>query len=182
MAQQPSDKQLIEMIKNPAEKTKGFELIVAKYSSRLYWQIRYVVTCHDDADDVLQNTFIKAWNALDTFRGESMLSTWLYRIAANESLSFLQRRVETVSLDSEDTNLENTLESDVCFDGDEVQRSLQLQIEALPPKQRQVFCLRYYDNMKYEEMAEVLGTSVGALKASYHIAVKKIEDGINGTD
>ncbi len=170
------------MIKNPALKNKGFEQIVGKYSSRLYWQIRYVVTFHDDADDVLQNTFIKAWNALDSFRGESMLSTWLYRIAANESLSFLQRRVETVSLDSDELNLENTLESDVCFDGDEVQRRLQMAIQTLPPKQRQVFCLRYYDDMKYEEMSDVLETSEGALKASYHIAVKKIEEIIGGSD
>ncbi len=182
MAQYPSDRQLIEMIKNPAEKSKGFEKIVGKYSSRLYWQIRYVVTFHDDADDVLQNTFIKAWSALDSFRGDSMLSTWLYRIAANESLSFLQHRTETVSLDSAEANLENMLESDMYFDGDEIQKSLQRAIRTLPPKQRQVFCLRYYDNMKYEEMADILGTSVGALKASYHIAAKKIEDIINGAD
>ena len=182
MAQYPSDRQLIAMLGNPAEKSKAFEQMVGKYSSRLYWQIRCVVTFHDDADDVLQNTFIKAWNAIDSFRGDSMLSTWLYRIAANESLAFLRHRAETVSLDSVDANLENMFESDAYFDGDEIQKNLQRAIQTLPPKQRQVFALRYYDNMKYEDMAEVLNTSVGALKASYHIAVKKIEDFFEGAD
>lgn len=176
MAQYPSDKQLVAMLKDPTSKAKAFEMVVGKYSSRLYWQIRYVVTFHDDADDVLQNTFIKAWGAIDSFRGESALSTWLYRIAANESLSFLQRRSDTVSLDDIDTNLENMLESDVYFDGDDIQKQLQRALQTLPPKQRQVFVLKYYDNMKYEEMAQVLDTSVGALKASYHIATKKIEE------
>lgn len=182
MAQYPSDRQLIAMLGNPAEKSKAFEQMVGKYSSRLYWQIRCVVTFHDDADDVLQNTFIKAWNAIDSFRGDSMLSTWLYRIAANESLAFLHHHAETVSLDSVDANLENMFESDAYFDGDEIQKNLQRAIQTLPPKQRQVFALRYYDNMKYEDMAEVLNTSVGALKASYHIAVKKIEDFFEGAD
>lgn len=175
MAQYPGDKQLIAMLNDPSTRQDGFALMVGKYSSKLYWQLRHLVTWHDDADDALQNTFVKAWNALDSFRGESSLSTWLYRIAANEGLALLQRRRDTMSLDDVDANLENMLESDTYFDGDEVQKQLQRALQTLPSKQRQVFSLRYYDNMKYEDMAEVLETSVGALKASYHIAVKKIE-------
>lgn len=176
MAQFASDKQLIAMLREPSGRRAAFEQMVNKYSSRLYWQIRHVVTFHDDADDVLQNTFLKAWTALDSFRGESMLSTWLYRIAANESLAFLNRRAESVSLDDPDGNVANTIESDAYFDGDEAQVQLQKALLSLPPRQRQVFSLRYYDDMGYDEMSAVLDTSVGSLKASYHLAVKKIEE------
>ena len=182
MPQYPIDSQLVEQLRDPLTRRAAFEAMVAKYSSRLYWQIRHMVTFHDDANDVLQNTFVKAWLALDNFRGDSMLSTWLYRIAANESITFIQQRHEMVAMDSEDANLAETLESDPYFDGDEAETMLQQALSELPPKQRQVFAMRYYDQMKYEEMAEVLNTSEGALKASYHIAVKKIEDFFNNHD
>lgn len=176
MPQHPSDSQLIDQLRDPSGRRTAFETVVAKYGARLYWQIRHMVTYHDDANDVLQNTFLKAWLALDSFRGDSMLSTWLYRIAANESIAFIQQRRETVALDSEDAGIADSLESDPYFDGDETERLLQQAIAGLPPKQRQVFVMRYYDQLKYEEMAEILGTSEGALKASYHIAAGKVED------
>ena len=176
-----ADNQLIQQLRDPSTRRAAFEVMVAKYGQRLYWQIRHMVTFHDDANDVLQNTFVKAWMALDSFRGESMLSTWLYRIAANESLTFMQQRRDTLSLDSDEAGLDS-LESDPYFDGDETERLLQQSLNELPPKQRQVFTLRYYDQMKYEEMAELLDTSVGALKASYHIAAKKVEDFFNSHD
>lgn len=179
MPQHPTDQQLIGQLRDPSTRRAAFEAVVGKYGSRLYWQIRHVVTYHDDADDVLQNTFVKAWLALDTFRGDSALSTWLYRIAANESLTYLQQRRDNISIDSAEADLDNTLEGDPYFDGDETERLLHEALATLPPKQRQVFTLRYYDQMKYEDMAEVLSTSVGALKASYHIATKKIEDFFN---
>ena len=173
----PTDSQLVQQLRDPATRRAAFEAVVAKYGSRLYWQIRHLVTFHDDADDVLQNTFVKAWLALDTFRGDAMLSTWLYRIAANESLTFIQQRRDTISIDNDDeVGVAETLESDPYFDGDETERLLQQALDTLPPKQRQVFTMRYYDQLKYEEMADILGTSVGALKASYHIAAGKIED------
>ena len=171
-----SESLLIEQLKAPATRHSAFETLVNQYSSKLYWQIRHVVTSHDDANDVLQNTFIKAWLALDNFRGEARLSTWLYRIAANESLAYLQQRRDTLALDDPDANLANNLESDPYFDGDETELQLQQALLTLPPKQRQVFTLKYFDNLKYEEMAAVLETSEGALKASYHHAVKKIEE------
>lgn len=171
-----SESLLIEQLKAPATRHSAFETLVNQYSSKLYWQIRHVVTFHDDANDVLQNTFIKAWLALDNFRGEARLSTWLYRIAANESLAYLQQRRDTLALDDPDASLANNLESDPYFDGDETELQLQQALLTLPPKQRQVFTLKYFDNLKYEEMAAVLETSEGALKASYHHAVKKIEE------
>lgn len=177
-----NEQQIILQLKDSATRATAFEQVVARYSQRIYWQIRHMVVFHDDANDVLQNTFLKAWLSLDTFRGEARLSTWLYRIAANESLSFLQRQRENVPLDNPDDNLLNTLESDTYFDGDETERHLQCALQSLPPKQKQVFVMKYYDNMKYEEMSEVLETSVGALKASYHIATKKIEEYFEGLD
>ena len=182
MPQHPSDTQLVEQLRDPSGRRAAFEAVVAKYGSRLYWQIRHMVTYHDDANDVLQNTFLKAWLALDTFRGEAMLSTWLYRIAANESLAFIQQRKDVVAIDSEEASVADTLESDPYFDGDETERMLQLAISELPPKQRQVFVMRYYDQMKYEEMAEILCTSEGALKASYHIAAGKVEEFFKSRD
>lgn len=173
------------------EKTRrhAFEDMVNLYSSRLYWQIRRMVTYHEDADDVLQNTFIKAWNAIDNFRGDSKLSTWLYKIAYNETLTFLSKQRETISLDNnmdfdeEGSNtLLNQLESDPYFDGDETMRMLQSAIAGLPAKQRSVFTMKYFDDLKYEDISEVTGTSVGALKASYHLAVKKIEEFFNNHD
>lgn len=177
-----SEKELIQMLRDPIRRRGAFEQVVERYGQRLYWQIRHLVTFHDDANDILQNTFLKAWAGIDSFRGEARLSTWLYRIAANESMTFIQQKRNTVGLDDAEADLANTLESDPYFDGDETQRQLQAAIQSLPPKQRQVFNLKYFDDMKYEEMAEVLDTSVGALKASYHIAVKKIEEFFHNLD
>ena len=152
-------------------------MIVDQYSQSLYWNIRSIVLTHEDADDVLQNTFLKAWKSLPTFQGKAKLSTWLYRIAINESLDFL-RRQKTATLSSADADLSvaNRLLADDYFDGDKSQAVLQEAIATLPDVQRTVFTLRYYDEMKYSEMSEILGTSEGSLKASYHIAVQKITD------
>lgn len=152
-------------------------MIVDQYSPSLYWKIRSIVLTHDDADDVLQNTFLKAWKSLPTFQGKAKLSTWLYRIAINESLDFLRRhKMATLSSADADLSVANRLMADDYFDGDKSQALLQEAIASLPDVQRTVFTLRYYDEMKYSEMSEVLGTSEGALKASYHIAVQKITD------
>ena len=152
-------------------------MIVDQYSQSLYWKIRSIVLTHEDADDVLQNTFLKAWKSLPTFQGKAKLSTWLYRIAINESLDFL-RHQKTTALSSADADLSvaNRLLADDYFDGDKSQAVLQEAIATLPDVQRTVFTLRYYDEMKYSEMSEILGTSEGSLKASYHIAVQKITD------
>lgn len=172
------EQQIIGLLSNPDTQRKGFEMVVRQYSERLYWQVRRIVLTHEDANDVMQNTFIKAWNHLDSFRNDSKLSTWLYRIAINESLDFMRRQknVVTVSADDADTGIANMLLADKYFDGDETQAMLQQAIALLPDVQRSVFNLRYFENMKYSEMSRVLNTSEGALKASYHIAVKKISD------
>ena len=177
-----TDNDIMERLKQPGQQREAFELLVRKYTSQLYWQIRHIVTNHDDANDVLQNTFIKAWSNFDNFRGDAKLSTWLYRIAVNESLTFLQRRHDTVTLDDPEADLANRLESDPYFDGDETDIILQQAIQTLPEKQRLVFNMKYFQNMKYEEMSEILNTSVGALKASYHFAVEKIEKYFNDRD
>ena len=152
-------------------------MIVDQYSQSLYWKIRSIVLTHEDADDVLQNTFLKAWKSLPTFQGKAKLSTWFYRIAINESLGFL-RHQKTAALSSADADLSvaNRLLADDYFDGDKSQAVLQEAIATLPDVQRTVFTLRYYDEMKYSEISEILGTSEGSLKASYHIAVQKITD------
>lgn len=172
-----NEEQLLEEIRNPKTARAGFEKLVAEYSERLYWQIRKMVLSHDDANDILQDTLVKAWMNIDNFRGESKLTTWLYRIAINESITFLnkKRNQHNISMDDEDSFLLNTLESDTYFDGDEAQKLLQKAILTLPDKQRLVFQLKYFEEMKYDDMSEILGTSVGALKASYHHATKKIE-------
>ena len=152
-------------------------MIVDQYSQSLYWKIRSIVLTHEDTDDVLQNTFLKAWKSLPTFQGKAKLSTWLYRIAINESLDFLRRK-KAAALSSADADLSvaNRLLADDYFDGDKSQAVLQEAIATLPDVQRTVFTLRYYDEMKYSEISEILGTSEGSLKASYHIAVQKITD------
>lgn len=158
-----------------AEKRKLFEQIVPQYSEKLYWAIRRIVLCHDDANDVLQNVFIKVWKGIDDFQNRSKLSTWLYRIAVNEALDFLRRQRNVASLDTVDSmSVADRLEADQYFDGDRVQALLQEAIASLPDVQRVVFNLRYYDELKYTEISQMLDTSEGALKASYHIAVKKI--------
>ncbi|MCF0182046.1 MAG: RNA polymerase sigma factor [Muribaculaceae bacterium] len=172
-----NEEQVIEQLRNANTQRDAFGKVIEHYSSTLYWHIRRMVFDHDDANDVLQNTFIKAWTSIDNFRGDAKLSTWLYKIAINESITFInkQKAANNISLDDDDSFLANTLESDEYFDGDEAQLKLQRAIATLPEKQRVVFNLRYYDEMKYEDMSEILGTSVGALKASYHHALKKIE-------
>lgn len=170
--------EIIRHLHDPEKQRQAFAKVVAKYSEKLYWQIRKMVISHSDSDDVLQNTFMKAWINIENFRGESKLSTWLYRIAINESITFLNKQNNhgTVEMDDAESYLANKLESDDWFDGDELQMKLQKAILRLPEKQRLVFNMRYFDEMKYEEMSDILGTSVGALKASYHHAAKKIED------
>lgn len=158
-----------------SEKRKLFASIVPQYSEKLYWTIRRIVLVHDDANDVLQNVFIKAWNALGEFQSRSNISTWLYRIAVNESLDFLRRKKTTASIDvGECAGVAGRLIADDYFDGDAADAMLQEAIATLPDVQRVVFNLRYYDEMKYSDMSKMLNTSEGALKASYHIAVKKI--------
>jgi len=173
-----NDKELIFQFKQHSTKERGFTAIIKKYQEKLYWHIRRLVVEHEDANDVLQNMFIKVWKGLDNFREDSQLYTWLYRIATNESLTFLeqQKRRKAVSLSDSDSGLSNRLKADKNFDGNKVEWKLQLAMQQLPEKQRVVFNLRYYDEMPYEEMSRVLETSEGALKASYHHAVKKIED------
>lgn len=168
---------IIEQLHNPQTQRAAFETVVNQYSEQLYWQIRRMVLSHDDANDLLQNTFIKAWTHIDYFRGDAKIATWLYRIALNECLTFLskQQNSQAVPLDDPQASAISKLESDPYFNGDETQLLLQKAIQALPEKQRMVFNLKYYQDMKYEEISEFLGTTVGALKASYHYAVKKIE-------
>ena len=162
----------------------AFSKVIEHYSQPLYWQIRRIVIDHDDANDVLQNTFIKAWTNIDNFRGDAKLSTWLYKIAINESITFINKNKvqNNISLYEDDSFLVNSLESDEWFDGDAAQIKLQKARATLPEKQRIVFNMRYYDEMKYEDMSEILGTSVGALKASYHHAVKKLETFFDNND
>lgn len=164
------------------ELNKGFRLVVERYSTRLYWHIRRLVILHEDADDALQNTFINAWRSISGFRSESSLYTWLYTIATNEALALINRRARNaaVSLDDLGSLFTNSLEGNTWFDGDDAQIRLQNAILQLPDKQRIVFSLKYYDDMTYEDMSRVLKTSVGALKASYHHAVKKIENLLTG--
>ena len=162
----------------PETQRRGFEMLVRQYSEQLYWQVRRIVLTHEDSNDVLQNAFIKAWNGLSSFHGDSKVLTWLSRIAINESLDFVRRQknIVAVSTDDSDSSVANTLMADEYFDGDETEAQLQEAIASLPEVQRTVFTLRYYDEMKYSEMSKLLDTSEGSLKASYHIAVKKISE------
>jgi RNA polymerase sigma-70 factor (ECF subfamily) len=173
-----SDSELIALFRNEATRNNAFSLIVKQYQKKLYWHIRKIIIDHDDTDDVLQNTFIKAWKGLDNFKEESQLFTWLYRIATNEALSFLRQKARNNAVPYEEVEgvLAHSLEDDRFFKGDEIQKLLQLAILSLPEKQRIVFNMRYYDELPYEKMSDILETSVGALKASYHHAAKKIEE------
>ena len=179
-----NEEEIIAQLQEPQLQRNAFGEIVKHYSEPLYWQIRRMVLSHDDANDLLQNTFIKAWNNLEYFRGDARLSTWLYRIAFNECLNFLnkQRTLNQLSLDDAESAALNKLESDPYFDGDHTQLLFEKAIQTLPEKQRIVFNLKYFQEMKYEEMSDILGTSVGALKASYHHAVKKIEEFLEQND
>jgi RNA polymerase sigma factor (sigma-70 family) len=172
-----SEDDILKLLSNPKTQRKGFEMIVRQYSEPLYWKIRHFVLSHEDANDVLQDTFIKAWTNLDSFKGESKIVTWLYRIAINLSLDFIrkQKNASSISAD-EDVTVASRLLADDYFDGDEMQAQLQEAIATLPEVQRMVFNLRYFDEMKYSEMSKLLDTSEGALKASYHIAVQKITE------
>lgn len=169
---------LVKKLLDRKTQRDAFSVLVEAFSERLYWQIRKIVISHEDANDVLQNTFIKVWTNIESFRGDSKLTTWLYKISINESISFIkkQRQQQIVALDDCDNFLGAKLESDSYFDGDAAQLKLQKAVLTLPEKQRIVFNLKYFEEMKYEDMSEILDTSVGALKASYHHAVKKIED------
>lgn len=173
---------LIEALMHPPTQRKAYERLVRLYSEPLYWQVRRMVVGHEDADDVVQNTFIKAWQHLDQFRAESRISTWLYRIAYNESLAHLQKEKKHMgmSVDDPDGVVANQLESDAYFEGDEMQMKFQEALSSLPAKQKQVFNMKYFDDMKYDQIADILGTSVGGLKASYHHAVQKIKAVLQG--
>lgn len=172
-----NEKEIIALLQDPTRQREAFECIVREYSEQLYWQIRRLVLSHEDANDILQNTFIKAWTNIEYFRGDAKMSTWLYRIALNECLTFLnkQRASNQLSIDDADMEMLNKLESDTYFDGDDTQKIFLQAIHTLPEKQQIVFNLKYFKEMKYEEISEIVGTSIGALKASYHHAVKKIE-------
>ena len=175
-----SDTELLALFRVPDTKEKAYTSIIRKYQEKLYWHIRRMVITHDDTNDVLQNVFIRVWKGLENFREDSQLYTWLYRIATNESLSYLeqQKKRSSVSLGDVENGLADRIKADDHFDANKLEWKLQLAIQQLPEKQRIVFNLRYYDEMPYEQMSRVLETSEGALKASYHHAVKKIEDSI----
>ena len=178
MAVTLQDSELLIQFRNPGTREKAFTAIIKKYQEKLYWHIRRMLVDHEDTNDVLQNVFIRVWNGLDNFREDAQLYTWLYRIATNESLTFIeqQKKKAAVSLDEVESSLSNKVKADKHFDPNRLEWKLQVAIQQLPEKQRIVFNLRYYDEMPYEEMSKVLETSEGALKASYHHAVKKIED------
>lgn len=172
-----NEKEIIARLKEKNLRAAAFSAIVEKHSQQIYWHIRRMVLSHDDANDLVQNTFMKAWSNIDKFRGDSQISTWLYRIAVNETLTFLNRKSNnTVSINSPEGAIAEQLESDTHFNGDRADALLQEAIGRLPDKQRLTFVMKYFEDMKYEQMSEILDTSVGALKASYHIAVKKIEE------
>ena len=179
-----NDHDLLASLKDDSTRDLAFQLLVKKYQERLYWHIRKIVMNHEDADDVLQNTFIKIWRSIDRFREESSLYTWLYRIATNESLTLVNSNKKRNFMPMNDTSefLMNNLTSDPYFDGNEIQMKLQEAILQLPEKQRIVFNMKYFDEMKYEDMSEILNTSVGALKASFHHAVKKVEEYLKTKD
>ncbi|MDE7159853.1 MAG: sigma-70 family RNA polymerase sigma factor [Muribaculaceae bacterium] len=180
------EKELVRQLQDESTAAQAFDTLMRIYGEQMYWQIRRMVVSHDDANDLLQNAFVKVWQNLPNFRGDAKLSTWLFKIAVNESINFLnkerQRNQLTATDEEGDEYLLNNIEADPYFDGDALKAELQRAIASLPEKQRLVFNMRYFDEMKYEEISDVLGTSVGALKASYHHAVKKITDHISAID
>lgn len=173
-----SEEKLVQQLQDPESRNEAFRELLSTYQERLYWQIRNILKNHEDTDDVLQNTFIKIFRNIEKFKGESQLFSWMYRIATNEAITFLNTRAKKQNISSEELQQQivNNLESDVYFEGDEIQLKLQKAIATLPEKQQQVFNMKYFQELKYKEISDILGTSEGALKASYHHATKKIED------
>lgn len=170
-----TDEELLDLLRNPQSRRKGFDLMVRQYGEQLYWKIRHAVMSHEDADDILQNTFLKAWVNFDSFEFRSKLSSWLFRIAINESLDFLRRQSTAAKVRGVDNGqMAERLMADEWFDGDLTQARLQQAVSQLPDVQRTIFTLRYFNDMKYKDIALALGRSEGAIKASYHIAVQKI--------
>lgn len=177
------DEHILALIQQQGQQERGFKLLLQKYQERLYWHIRKLVIDHEDANDVTQNCLIKVFRGIQRFQGNSSLYTWLYRIATNESITFLKKKkkIGTDSLDSDALMLAEQLKADIYFDGNAIQMALQKALQTLPEKQRLVFQLRYFEEMSYQQMAEVVGTSVGGLKASYHHAVKKVEKALKAS-
>lgn len=169
--------QLVEQLKSDTDRDQAFRALIRLYKERLYWHIRNIVKSHDDTDDVLQNTFIKVYKNIDNFKGESQLFSWMYRIATNESITFINKQAKRLQTTNEEAQLIaiNNLKADEYFEGDDIQFKLQKAIATLPQKQQLVFNMKYFDDLKFKEISEILETSEGALKASYHIAVKKIQ-------
>ncbi|RKR82325.1 RNA polymerase sigma-70 factor (ECF subfamily) [Mucilaginibacter gracilis] len=177
MSNQVDDAVILEKFQDERTRNEAFNLLLKKYQQKIYWHIRRMVVNHDDADDLVQDVFIKVWKSLLGFRSDAQLYTWMYRIATNECITFLNRKKlkNNIPLDDVSHELAESLADSSYFDGDKAQLKLQKALLTLPEKQKLVFNMKYYDEMKYEEMSEVLGTSVGALKSSFHLAVKKIE-------
>jgi len=167
---------LINALKDPSKKDEAFNMLLNKYQEKLYWHIRKLILIHEDTNDVLQNTFLKIYKGISSFKQKSSLHTWMYRIAYNESIDFLNLKKKHLRLSSQElnNNILESLEQDIYFEGDAIQIQLQQALLTLPEKQRSVFCMRYYDDLKFKEIAEILNTSEGALKASYHHAAKKV--------
>ncbi|WP_449421285.1 RNA polymerase sigma factor [Pedobacter puniceum] len=178
------DSEILEKFNNPQTQELGFKLLLNKYQQKIYWHIRRIVIEHEDADDVVQDVFIKVWKNLESFRQDSQLYTWLYRIATNESITFLNKKKTKFNSSFEELSekLSESLNDDNYFTGDQIQKKLQKALLTLPEKQRLVFNMKYYDDLKFQEISDILGTSVGALKASYHLAVKKIEQFLLASD
>ena len=169
--------ELVKQLKNKETQEKAFRILMSQYKERLYWHIRKIVISHDDADDVLQNTFVKVYRGINNFNADSKIFSWMYRIATNESITFINKRAKqkSVDIDEYQHSMANTLQDDELYSGSEIQIILQKAIATLPQKQQLVFNMKYFDELKYKEISDILGTSVGALKASYFHAVKKIE-------
>ena len=177
MSIQVEDEEILSKFREDKTRNEAFNLLLNKYQQKIYWHVRRMVIDHDDADDLVQDVFIKVWKNLPGFRSDAQLYTWMYRIATNECITFLNKKKQknNVPLDEVDYELSNNFGESTQFTGDQIQRKLQQALLTLPEKQKLVFNMKYYDDMKYEEISQVLGTSVGALKASFHLAVKKIE-------
>ena len=177
---QYDDKELLKLCRDPQTKERGFRILLSQYKERTYWHIRRILLDHEDANDIVQDTFVKVWKNLDSFRGDSSLFSWIYRIATNESLNFLRKmkNKSTVQIDKVEYLLVNKLDDNSLMSGDEIERKLQRSLLKLPEKQRLVFNMRYFEDLKYQEISDILGTSVGGLKASYHHAIKKIEENL----